>query len=293
MSNMESLPQADVCLVNGPSRAMKSSSAKAIATPLLQMGLRVSVYDAGSFYRKNTVGTLEEVKRMGIENPTDADLHAAAVTVLEAGIPYDTDREWPDLHAPEIDNYVGRISKAPHVQEAGRGWWGYTYDYASLNGSDIIVFDGRNPRQRLQPVLDKYGIRPIMELLCECNPSEAAFRTLYGRGVTNPTKEQLRVEERSIITRRHEDATRPKEAYPYVPPEKWVEFEPGMNSYGVIHESYSLSDSNGDVPLPIRMDTTNIAFEPMKRMAGSLALAAWDVFMENDQSRLQYPASPL
>ncbi|HEY4161174.1 MAG TPA: hypothetical protein VGM08_03870 [Candidatus Saccharimonadales bacterium] len=262
-------------LVKGASKTMKSSAAKAAAVGLQEYGISVAVNDAGAFFRRNTVATLELIDAAGIEDPTDADLHAASRDAIAANAAFDNERKWPDLHTPRIELYTGRINVARHVKAAAETWWDRTYETARAQGVEALVLDGRNPRDRLQAKMSEYSIGPVMELLCECEPGVAATRTLRGRGQDTGDKVLWERERASIIARRNQDANRPSEAHPFRLPTNWVDFMPGSDPDKIMADA--VSHSADEYPISVRMDMALFERESMSQGVAALAVAAWDM----------------
>lgn len=259
----------EVVLVEGESKTMKTSASKAAACALEDLGLRVARDDAGSFFRKTTVATLENLDRYGVEQPTQADYDQASLDVLDAGIPYDTQRSW-ELHTKRVDSVVSIVSRAKHVQVHGREWWHTTADRAVAGGADALVLDGRNPRARMESWLEKCGAPLVLELFCVCDPRIAARRTLHSRDILHPTAQQVREETASIAKRRQQDRQRTE--LPYEDPKQYVYYGPRSLPAEVVRQAVDLSEVG--MPLPIRIDTGKLEFEPMNELMAELARSA-------------------
>lgn len=268
-------PIEAVVLAEGEAKGMKTSVCEEAERTLVNLGFVVVRDDAGSFFRKTTVGALAFLDAAGVEDPTQEDCNKASWDVLEAGIPYDTQRPW-ELHTRRIDSWVATISSAKHVQDAGRDWWATTADRAVEAGANALVLDGRNPRARLETWLAKNAVGITAELFCVCDPRTAAIRTLKGRGVDNPTSAEVAEARQSIVDRRARDRNRAE--LPYVDPAEFVRYRhilhgtPGSSAARVMERAVRLGEPGR--PLPVRIDTGKLRREPMNAAVGDLVLAA-------------------
>jgi cytidylate kinase len=262
--------------IDGETKTGKGAAGLAIADALRADGLKVYYDIAGDFFRRYVAVVrqylqLDEAAAL----PLGPVLEEAATKVYEWRKPFEKDLDLGDLQRQAISDSVAVLSKLPVVQQAGAEWYLRSAVAASEAGADVLVLDGRNPRQRVSEVTAVNGpqVPTVLDLYMTCTPEEAARRVLLTRGITAPTAEELKERTDAVIARRQEDRNRAE--VPFTPPTASVLFDPVQASAAAaIAHSWQPLEPRHELPLTIVLDNTHLAKPDMLAAVAELARAA-------------------
>lgn len=265
-----------VVLYNGGAKTSKTTMSEGARDYLAARGMDVRYGDAGSHYRKITAATLgwlgigEHVN----EVPSEEALAAHVAKVLAAREADDTGRDWGNLDSEAINTVIAHVANRPAVKADALQWYERTADSARREGAEALVINGRAPREVLAGWFGRTGLRPAAELYVECEPAEAARRTLLADG--RPlTPENLAARQRKIEARRLADSQHAE--YPCVEPAQAVHFRPYNTAQDELERaarqavrlSYERAPE-AEAPLPIRFNNTHMPIDIM--LAGGAAV---------------------
>jgi hypothetical protein len=272
-------------LLNGPSKTSKTTIGEGIRDYAQdELSLSVVCADAGEHYRKITVATRLRLGVLGLELPPEDELSEAVAMVLKDHEADDPDRHWGDLHAPGVNAWVSTaIANRPNVKADASGWYERTAQNALNKGTDLLIINGRQPRQVLAPWLGEVGLRPSMELWTDCHPIIAAERVLKARAKPF-TRRQVQQEAALIRKRRLADARHAE--FAMTPPRNPVQYVHYPSKLEVmaslaVEESWRPNGVDGhadtseeDLPRMIRFDNSYLDKPSMIRAASLLTQAA-------------------
>lgn len=193
--------------------------------------------------------------------------------MIADGGPYDPAIDFGDLEHPRIGNSVSVLGELTTAQMAAEIWWAKTAEGARNSGADILVLNGRNPRQRLSGI----DMDLALELVVECDVEEAgrreAFKKAKRQGLEAPSLDMIRLEVQGIADRRRRDRNR--EDNPYAAPAFMLPFILGESSAQMIVDtSWTSGCTRFELPHPIGFDNTTMPMEDMKASAAQLAITA-------------------
>jgi hypothetical protein len=208
--------------------------------------------------------------------PTGPPLEQMAAIVYASRRPFTPDPTLGDLQRPAISGSVAVLSQLPLVQQAGAEWYLQAILAAQAAHAEVIVLDGRNPRQRVADVAAANGLQvsTALDLYMSCEAEEAARRVLLARGIAQPTAEQLSAQTAAVTTRRDEDRNRAER--PFTAPEVSVPFRQGIGAAEAAVTASWQPEGDHELPLTIMLDNTHLAKPDMLAMVATLAATALD-----------------
>lgn len=259
-------------LGDGESKVGKTSVTNAIVEGLTP-DYSVEVADAGAFYRRLTVATLDRLPVRSEGQPIDpVDLEIVLDGVIADGVAYEDSYEWGDLERPEISSLVSTVGRSS--QKAGKEWYGRTAAKALESHLDVLVLNGRNPRARLcaaETGIPAAKLGLCLELVIQCDPEVAGQRAAYAHYGSDPSAVQVAEQRALIIERRRTDRERPDT--PYVDPVCLVPFEVG--DLAVEHALDSAWKNFAKLPpAAIGFDTSHMPMDIMTASVQALARTA-------------------
>lgn len=260
--------------VDGETKTGKGAASVAVAKALSEH-LNVYYDVAGDYYRRYAALVRQHLG-LGEDEalPTGPSLEAAARAVYETRQAYDHDLDLGNLQRSAISRSVSVLGALPIAQQSGAEWYHLSVEHAHERGADVIVLDGRNPRNRVDdetPSLP-FEVRTVLDLYMTCEPTEAARRAWRNRGVMAPTDEQLQTETQHVLERRNSDRQRADR--PFVPPSASVAYDrQSMTPQTAVARSW---EPHGTDPLPlaITIDNTHLDITEMLALVADLSLAA-------------------
>jgi len=262
--------------VDGETKTGKGAASEAIAAALNDKGLQVYYDVAGDFFRRYVALVRADLGLKENEPlPTGDVLQAAAEKVLVSRKPFEKDEALGDLQRPAISQSVAVLSELPLVQQAGAQWWAMTLQLATQVGADVVVLDGRNPRNRVNDAVAETGItvRVALDMFMTCAAGEAARRTLRLEGITSPTTEELEAATHKVEQRRTRDRQRSER--PFVVPSFTVSYDPShTTARQAVNQSWQREHDDGELPAAIKIDNTHFTEPEMLAAVQDLAVAA-------------------
>lgn len=272
--------------VDGETKTGKGAAGQAIADALRNEGLDVYYDVAGNFFRRY-VAIVRQQLGLGetASLPDGPRLEAAARRVYASRQPFRSDDTLGDLQRPAISESVAILGKLPLVQHAGSEWWAMTLRLANEAGAEVVVLDGRNPRNRVRDQTAETGIRPLtaLELFMTCEPEVAARRSLLAKGILSPTPEQLAAETGYVVKRRDDDRHRAEK--PFQLPAASVSFDITAMSPAQAVAAAWQDHGSVELPVTITLNNTHLAMTDMLAAVTQLAGAAIDKVRPAAQSR--------
>jgi cytidylate kinase len=255
-----------IITIDGESKVCKTTVGDVIAAHV-----DGTTADAGSFFRGLTHDALGEMGlKAFVPGPTPM-LDRAIQQVIASGTAFEL-RDRGDLHRPAIEGLVTVVSSRPGVQAAGRQWYEQTAGNALDSGVETLVMNGRNPNQQLADYIHRNDLHVDLSLLVDCDPEVAARRVFMSKGEFDPHPDAVRDSTAKIIARRQLDRNR--DDTPFVWPEQFVVYEPGVSDPHDVVEHAAWRSSDLAVPQHIYFDTTHLDMETMTQHAHLLADAA-------------------
>jgi hypothetical protein len=166
------------------------------------------------------------------------------------------------------------------VKADATGWYERTAQNALDKDADLLLINGRQPRQVLSRWLGRTGVVPTIEFWAQCDSVTAAERVLLGRKkpIADADKEH---EQKNIENRRAADMLHTE--FPVIPPKNAVHYIhyptlAEVTSLLAVQESWQTNGcpdtTEADLPRPIIFDNTNMSKNVMKRTAGLLVANA-------------------
>lgn len=256
--------------VEGETKTGKGAASEAIAETLRQDGATVYYDVAGDFFRRYVAMVRRELGLGEAADMPDASVIIATATkIYEAGQAFALDASLGDLQRPAISRSVSLLGEQAIAQQAAAEWYGASVQQAIESGADILVLDGRNPRDHVERQAAARGlsVETILDVYMTCEPREAAHRLLALNGETN-----LESEMQTIADRRARDRTRAE--HPFIEPAISLSCVPGKcDVAGLIAQSRQPHEGAA-VPIPICVDNTNVTKKAMLETVAALTLAA-------------------
>jgi cytidylate kinase len=272
MSEERGLP---AIYIDGETKTGKGAAGLAISESLRAAGRNVYYDVAGDFYRRFVAIVRQDMQLDETAPlPTGPELEQTAAAVYESRKPFSPDPELGDLQRPAISESVAVLTQLALVQQAGIEWWLESVRSAVSSGADVIVLDGRNPREKVAKATAAEGpkVETVLDLYMTCGVEEAARRVLLSRGVTAPSADELQAQTDAVEQRRQQDRNRTES--PFTAPTASVIFMPGIGSAEAA-VAHSWQPQNGhELPLSIMLDNTHLAKPDMLTAVSDLALAA-------------------
>jgi cytidylate kinase len=272
MSEERGLP---AIYIDGETKTGKGAAGLAIADGLRAEGYRVYYDIAGEFFRRYVALVRQELQLDETADlPSGVELEKAAAKVYESRRPFQKDLELGDLQRKSISESVAVLSKLPLVQKAGAEWYLQSAISAREQAADVLVLDGRNPRQRVSEVTAAKGpkVITVLDLYMTCAAEEAARRILLARGNSAPDEAQLGAQTAAVVRRREDDRHRTE--VPFTAPVASITFVPGeISAQDIIEQSWQPQDGH-EAPVSIMLDNTHISKPDMLAAVASLAQAA-------------------
>jgi cytidylate kinase len=272
-----------VVSLDGPAKAGKTCIGTELAEQL-SGDYSLEYHVAGDFFRSVTAAVIEEHRLEEDEPlPDEAQLDQTIDHVLTSSRLYGGD--WGDLQRPEVNTRVSVIGSRAITQAAADGWWQRISHGAFENGAELLIVDGRNPRQRLLEPLRDLGKNDItLDLFVTCTVNEAARRILAGKPYRNfdPTSEELATEAANVNTRRNLDIHRT--TYPFIEPFNPVVVN-GQSAEMVVMETLLPGDETAPLPRSAYFDTTGIDKTSMQQRAVDISLAALRIVSADEVAR--------
>lgn len=257
--------------LDGPAKAGKTCIGIEL-TRQFEADYQAEYHVAGDFYRSVTAALIDEYKLAEDQPlPEGPELDANIEHVLTSARLYGGD--WGDLQRPAVNDRVSIIGSRAVTQAAADGWWHRISHGAAANGTELLIVDGRNPRQRLAEPLNELGHDITLDLFVTCTAEEAARRILAGKPYrnTNPTREELAAETEKVTARRNLDIARVTN--PLVEPNNPVIVN-GQSAEMVIAEAMLPDEHGTPLPRSAYYDTTGIDKATMRHRAVAISLAA-------------------
>lgn len=263
--------------VDGETKTGKGAAGKAMAAALQAAGYTVYYDIAGDFYRRYVAWVrialgLNETDKL-LTGPV---LEASARKVYESGQAFERSEALGDLQRPAISKSVSVLAELPLVQQAGIDWWGMTLELANQAGAEVVVLDGRNPRQKVAEAIKTVDVpvRVMLDLFMTCNAEVAGLRVLRSRGLQEPNPEQLKTAAEEVEKRRTRDRNRP--VHPFIIPPETIAYDlASMTARQVIELSWG-KHMGIDLPVAIKLDNSHLAMDDMLSAVSGLAVAATD-----------------
>lgn len=266
--------------VDGETKTGKGAAGKAITALLSEKGLAVYYDVAGDFFRRYVAIVRNELG-LGETDPlpTGEALETAAKRVYDTKRPFAPDDSLGDLQRSIISQSVSVLGELSLVQRAGAEWYAMSIGNARQAGADVVVLDGRNPRDRVNDVAGEAGLvlQTALDLFMTCEPEEAARRVLYLKGVTDPSHEQIVTMTQQVKRRREHDRNRLER--PFLVPSISVHYDPKrMAAPAAVNLSWH--HATNDPPTTIAIDNTHFTQPEMLAAVRDLAAAAVDYINE-------------
>ena len=269
----QSAPALLAVYVDGETKTGKGSASMAIAEALRSQGVHEYYDVAGDFYRRYVA---QVRRKLGLgeadDLPTGNLLFKTAQALYDDGKVFEVDMTLGDLQRPSISKSVSALGELPIAQKAGSEWFLASVRQAQAASAEVLVLDGRNPRDRVQEVVgSEDSVRVVLDLYLTCDPTEAARRTLLAV-MDIPTAQQLEAERAHIADRRDRDRKRVDR--PFLLPEASVVFNPRtMKATAIVQQSWVVQ---GDARLPVSivLDNTRITKPEMLAAVTELATEA-------------------
>jgi cytidylate kinase len=262
-----------VIFLDGESKGGKTAVGRHIKQTLESNGRSVRLIISGNFFRTVTWLVLPKV----LSDPTDEELLTAVNEVLqlpELQHDYDEAR----LQSSDVDALVSRIGSLDEVQTAVVTWRWEAAKKALDDGIDILVFDGRNLRQKMHDWMKARGVKVALELIIFCRAEVAAARYLANEGNKDPSESELANVTRMIEKRRQTD--RRRNAAAYQDPVDPVRLAAGIdNAKEAVAAAFT-----GDIidpPRPIIFDNSEV---PLKDGLATVAELSVDAVGRSEQS---------
>jgi len=256
-------------LGDGETKVGKSSTTRAVVEAMPRDRL-VRVADAGVFYRQLTAATLDLLQVEDGSSVGAAHLDTAVQKTIASGVVYEG-RDWGDLERPAVARLVSEVGA--RSQAEGRRWYQQTALRAIKDGIDVLVLNGRNPRDRLAEAetgIPAASVGVCLELIIKCDPEVAGLRAAIALYGPNPTAEQVTAQTALVIKRRETDRNR--EDTPYIERPCSIISAPGVSIASVLEASWDAPC--GDAPRPISFDTSYVPIALMNQHVQELARTA-------------------
>jgi len=262
--------------VDGETKTGKGAASAAIADALKKEGLSIYYDVAGNFYRRYVAWVRLALKLAESDPlPTGTVLEETAERLYRSGKAFERDDAiLGDLQRPAIGTSVSQLAELGIVQQADGDWCAETLKQARASDADVMVIDGRNPRAKFEKAEHEIGltVTAVLDLYLTCEAQEAGRRLLVARGIGKPSDQQLAAAEEEVIARRAQDRNRT--INPFVEPAVSVYYNPeAMTVEQALQQSWQAHKSN-DLPLPIRLDNSQISKDDMLAAVTALATAA-------------------
>ncbi len=266
-----------VITVDGPSVSSKSSVLKVIES---QLGVSYDVQCniAGDFFRGITAGIYKHVGKKISAVAANANQRDQWIErILE-----EEDVNHPHriglLNTTTIDAHVSKIGASDVSQSAIQEWYNAKAEQAVAAKKDFLILDGRNPRNRIQAHIDRGSLISALDLLLYCKVPVAASRALIRAarhdGQPEPytfDDDVLAAKEAEIIERRQID--RDRKVFPYKEPDCVVNYRKNVDiGSGLVHRSHG--NAVNDVPMTLRVETTDLSLSEQDKLIGGIVTAA-------------------
>jgi cytidylate kinase len=224
----------------------------------------------GAFFRRLVVLALEI--NQGKSAPDDTSwLDETLKDAIASEMAYDEDRDWSTIESAEVGSLVAVAGQYDFVQAAADEWDVRTANHAVMEGAEILLIDGRNPRAKLSDWCKTNNVPTALDLCIHCDDEIAGVRLLMSRGVTKPTAEQLAEATQSIRARREMDRTRLHS--PYIVPANQLEYDADqVAAEDIVKQSFA--DIVTDPPRTIGFDTSHSSVDHTRPIVSALARAA-------------------
>jgi cytidylate kinase len=257
--------------IDGETKTGKGAASRAVADALQAAGYAVYYDVAGNFYRRFVALVRRELNLDEAAALPEGDaLEHVAERLYSSGIIFEIHDDLGDLQRPAISNSVSILGTLPLAQRAGQEWFGRAAQQALSTGADVLVLDGRNPRDRIRQA--EVPVRTVLDLYMRCEPEEAARRALRTQAIEDPSSDQLEHERLNVIERREQDRNRPNT--PFIVPSVYVMFAPhDMTALQAINQSWQ-RHGNNELPLTITLDNTHLTKPDMLAIVSDLAVTA-------------------
>lgn len=266
-----------IMLINGESKCGKTTAGDAITRWAEAHQLRASHADAGLFFRTITARALDTlgIVKPNIPLPDDELCDVLAKVVSDESI-FSPANACKNPESPLVARNVSTVAQSRLAQDAGLIWFERTVEASMADEMDVVVVNGRDPRQRLQKWLTKKGFRPALDLLVQCDSYEAARRIVRGDDDV-----ALRFQLELIEKRRQDD--RERAILPFVGAAGAVAgFEPSMygNDLDWAAEQAALSAwaAEGDCPSTIILDTNHLSLAGTQKAVAALASYSFETY---------------
>ena len=258
--------------IDGETKTGKGAASQAIAESLENKGLNVYYDVAGDFFRRYVALVRQELGLRETDAlPIGEPLQHAAETVYEGRQAFERNESLGDLQRQSISESVSILGELAIAQRAGGEWWVMSTQRAVAAGADVIVLDGRNPRDRMhkQEAITGIKVPVVLDLFMTCEPGEAGRRELVKEGIDNPTADQLHAATEHVIGRRDRDRKRTE--LPFVAPTLSVLYVPGQSSVADTIKSSWHDHDGAELPVTITLDNTHIPKPDMLAAVTELA----------------------
>jgi hypothetical protein len=161
-------------------------------------------------------------------------------------------------------------------------WFERTVAASVTDDADVIVINGRDPRQRLQGWLTRNRLRPALDMLVQCDVGEAARRVAGGADAAT-----VRDQAELIEKRRQDD--REREIFPFEGAAgAMVSFEPsvygGDLDWAAEQAALSAWAAEGDRPSTVVMDTTCLSLAGTQKAVAALASYSFETHVALNRS---------
>jgi len=272
-----------VALLNGGAKTSKTTMCAGIETYVQnELGLFVVSGDAGSHYRRITKMVLGKlgICEVGFV-PLESEISDAVELVVNEHMADDPDADWSGLDSPLINDWVStRVANRKIVKDDATAWYERTAEGALTRGADLLLINGRQPREVLAPWLGRRAIVPAIEFWAVCDPEVAAKRTLLARNERR-TSRKVGLERKRIEARREADMHH--DEYPVIPPEypvQYVHYPKAVELMAdlAVQESWETNGRYGldktQLPRQIAFDNSYMSKPKMNTAAGLLVVSA-------------------
>lgn len=265
----------EVITLDGPAGCGKTTNSRAASEALTDLG-NVGLESAGRCFRSITASVQEEFG-------PDADMYAdpqkldeCIETVLELPQTFDASY-WDNLDSPAVEGLVSVVGSRPIAQTAGERWYTLVTQAAIDKGLDLLVIEGRNPRDRIQSFIDEGKVISALDLMILCDPRIAAAR-VYRRAhpevhdaseIPEDILDDMTIK---LVLRRNRDLMR--EVNPFRHPTYSLTFQQGRDLAEGITDRARYHAASSRLPLTINFDTSHMKLEPMKDAVRALARSA-------------------
>jgi hypothetical protein len=163
-----------VVILDGPSKTGKTCLGRHLTTELQpEADGRVRFDSIGDFFRKMTVGVIEEVG----PNPGEAEMLSQLQKVIASDAAFDASREWGDLHSDEINALVSTVGSTALAQTTRSTWAERASSVVRSENVGLWVVDGRNPRRTLEGELAKADMSLVLDMFVDCDVVPASLRS--------------------------------------------------------------------------------------------------------------------